>query len=129
MGQLKIKRGDIFRIKVDAGAEQTFLVIQNDIGNRYCQSVMAVPLTRNVRARSLFFALTVQGNSITGLEQDYAALFFQIRTLARERFDAGSRLGTLDNKAILKMDEMLKLSLGLSTLQQLEDRFNRRKSS
>lgn len=129
MGKAKIKRGDIFRLKLDAGGEQTFLVIQNDIGNRYCQSVMAVPLTRNVRARSLFFALIVQGNSITGLEQDYAALFFQIRTLARERFDPGSRLGCLDRKSLAKMDEMLKLSLGLSTLQQLEDRFNRRKSS
>jgi len=128
-GKFEIHRGDIFRIQVESGGLQTFLVVQNDIGNRYCQSIMAVPLTKNVRARKLFFTMLVEGTSVSGLEQDYAALFFLIRTLGKDKFTSESRLGRLDRKGVSMMDEILKLSLGLSALQQLEDRLNSRKTS
>jgi len=73
--------------------------------------------------------MLIEGNSVTGLEQDYVALFFLIRTLDKDRFNKFSKIGRLDSKYISKMDEILKLSLGLSTLQQLETRLNNRKTS
>jgi len=125
----RIRRGDIYRFRVEGGKFQTFLVIQNDIGNKYCQSVIVIPLTANLRSRKLFFTMLIEGNSVTGLEQDYVALFFLIRTLDKDRFNKFSKIGRLDSKYISKMDEILKLSLGLSTLQQLETRLNNRKTS
>ena len=43
-----IRRGDIFNINLGnsfKNLRRPVLVIQNDIGNKYCQSVIVVPLT------------------------------------------------------------------------------------
>jgi mRNA interferase MazF len=129
MGRVVIKRGDIFRIRSEQNSEQTYLVIQNDIGNRFCSSVIVVPLTQNLRSRRLFFSMLIEGNLLTGLEKDYVALFQQIRTLSKEHFSTEGKLGSLDTKSIARMDDLIKLSIGLSTLQQLEDRYRSKKTS
>ncbi len=129
MGRVVIKRGDIFRLPSEQDCGQAYLVIQNDIGNRFCPSVIVVPLTQNLRSRKLFFSMLIEANPVTGLEKDYVALFQQIRTLSKEHFTTKAKLGSLDVKSIARMDEILKLSIGLSTLQQLEDRHRRQKTS
>ncbi|MDA8441690.1 MAG: type II toxin-antitoxin system PemK/MazF family toxin [Peptococcaceae bacterium] len=119
-----VRRGEIYNCQLANGAEQKFLVIQNDIGNKYCESLIVVPLTKNMRSRRLLFSLVIEGNAISGLDQDHVALFFHIRTLNKDRFGRHNRLGWLDYHALQCMDAMLELSLGLSTLQRLETRFN-----
>jgi mRNA interferase MazF len=123
----RIRRGDVFLVNLGASTdgkrvECPVLVIQNDIGNRLCESVIVVPLTPDVRAKRLWFGVLVEGNPGTGLRCDCVALFSQIRTLEKNRFHPEGRLGRIGPEAMAKVNEAIKISLGLSTLQQLQTR-------
>lgn len=132
--RFRIRRGDIFL--VDLGQDPTgrrlecpVLVIQNDIGNRLCDSVIVVPLIESTKAKRLFFGVSVEGHPGTGLKNDHVALFTQIRTLDKSRFHPEGRLGRLGPEAITKVNEAIKISLGLSTLQELQTQARNRKTS
>lgn len=128
--QWRIKRGDIYNIVLghDRQAkplERPVLVVQNDIGNRLCGSVIVVPMTPLLHAGKVLFAITIPGNNATGLDKDYVALFSQIRTLDKERFGRENLLGHISVKLRQEINEALEISLGLSALQELEDRMNK----
>jgi len=120
-----IRRGDIFNINLGnnfTNLQRPVLVIQNDIGNKYCQSVIVVPLTTLKKVKKLLFSVPIPANSKTGLKEEHIALFSQIRTLQKERFTNDSYLGRIDAETLHKVDEAIMLSLGLSTLQKLQDK-------
>ncbi|NLL19116.1 MAG: type II toxin-antitoxin system PemK/MazF family toxin [Clostridia bacterium] len=123
-----IKRGDLFSLRLGTGHEdgldyyRPVLVIQNDIGNRYCNSVIVVPLSYKLRGKHLFFGVLINSTPETGLVQDAVALLSQIRTVEKSYFSNDNYIGKVDRPTMEKVDECLALSVGLSTLQKLQNR-------
>lgn len=131
MSELKsktsIRRGDLFTIILGKDennneSRRPVLIIQNDIGNRYCNSVIVVPLSYKLRAKNLFFGVLVEGNSKTGLFEDQVALLSQIRTVQKSVFSNDNYLGRVDGETMEKIDHALALSVGLSNIQKLQSR-------
>ncbi|NLC77847.1 MAG: type II toxin-antitoxin system PemK/MazF family toxin [Clostridia bacterium] len=122
-----INRGDLFSLRLGTNEDgrdyyRPVLVVQNDIGNRYCNSVIVVPLSYKLRGKHLFFGVLIKSTPETGLLQDAVALLSQIRTVEKSCFSNDNYLGRVDRKTMEKIDECLSLSLGLSTLQKLQNR-------
>ncbi len=125
--KVSIRRGDIFLLslgcdKKGRSVQRPVLVIQNDIGNRFCSSVIVVPLILEISAKKLLFSLTIKANSMTGLTSNHLAVFSQIRTVDKSWFSNDCYLGRLGEEEKFQMDKAIELSLGLSTLQKLENR-------
>ncbi|MGF7185355.1 mRNA interferase MazF [Desulfitispora alkaliphila] len=122
-----IQRGEIYQVSLGKTADgqelnRPVLVIQNDVGNRLYDSTIVVPLSPKVQAKRLFVSVIAPADHTTGLKEEHVALFFQIRTLSKEKFNYENYLGKVDNSTIWKVDEAIKLSLGLSTLQWIDNR-------
>jgi mRNA interferase MazF len=119
-----IERGDIYLIELNGAAgekiRQPVLVIQNDVGNRFCQSVIVVPLFPNLRLKHLLLGVMIKAGGGNGLATDHIALFTQIRTIDKSFFHRDNYLGQLDRMVMRRVDEAIKLSLGLSTVQRLQ---------
>jgi mRNA interferase MazF len=126
-----IERGDIYLLEFDGSDEipikQSVLVIQNDIGNRFCQSVIVVPLFPNLQLKHLLLGVLVKAGGGNGLPTDHVALFTQIRTIDRSLFNRDNYLGQADRRVMRRADEAIKLSLGLSTVQSLQSKQQLRK--
>ena len=106
-----IKRGDIFYADLSPiiGSEQDgirpVLVIQNDTGNKYSPTVITVPKKKN----SLPVHVPLSGTEV--LPKESMILTEQIRTLDRRRLK--KYLGSLDNEIMDKVNEALKISMGV----------------
>lgn len=121
-----IERGDIYLLELDGGCSakirQHVLVVQNDIGNRFCQSVIVVPLFPNLQLKHLLLGVLIKAGGGNGLPTDHVALFTQIRTIDKSFFNSDNYLGQLDRVVMRRVDEAIKLSLGLSTVQRLQNK-------
>ncbi|MDH7578969.1 MAG: type II toxin-antitoxin system PemK/MazF family toxin [Bacillota bacterium] len=120
-----IERGDIFLLELGSDVQeeeikQPVLVIQNDIGNRFCNSVIVVPLFPNIQLKSLLLGVLLEARGGVGLATDHVALFTQIRTVDKACFRKDNFLGRPDAQVMERVDEAIKLSLGLSTIQRLQ---------
>ncbi len=119
---LLIERGDIYLLEI-GGQErrkQPVLVIQNDIGNRFCNSIIVVPLLPNLRLKTLLLGVLLTAGGSNGLPADHIALLSQIMTVDKSYFRRDNFIGRPDEKTLERVDEAIKLSLGLSTIQHLE---------
>jgi mRNA interferase MazF len=119
------ERGDIYLLQLGSDSsgnkiKQSVLVIQNDIGNRYCSSIIVVPLYPNLELKKLLLGVLLPAGGSNGLATDHVALFTQIRTVERSYFRQDNFLGRPDAKTMLRVDEAIKLSLGLSTVQRIQ---------
>lgn len=123
---LRIRRGDIYLVNLgdtnNKNLTRPVLVIQNDIGNRYCPTIIVVPLLEDTKLKKLFISVLIKAEPRIGINQDYIALLSQVRTIDKSFFNQKNYLGHLDIKNMEKVDKALEISLGLSTLQKLEDR-------
>lgn len=120
-----IERGDIYLIELTTadsskGVKRPVLVIQNDIGNLYCNSVIIVPLFLNVSLKKMLLAVEIKAGGGNGLARDHIAPFTQIRTIDKTLLDRKNYLGQIDKGVMKRVDEAIKLSLGLSTVQRLQ---------
>ncbi len=125
--KLSIRRGDIFLIELGYDSQgnnikRPVLVIQNDIGNRFCNTVIVVPLIIETEIKKLFFSVSIKASHKTGLTKNHVAIFSQIRTLEKSLFSNDSYLGRITEDVMRKMDRAIEISLGLSVLQKLENR-------
>lgn len=115
MSKKSIKRGDIYSVDFEPvrGAEQgrvrPAVVIQNDIGNRFSPTIIVAAITTGKHAR---FDVNVEVKALEGgLTADSLVLLNQIRTVDKSRL---SRYwGQLTPETMTKVDEALKISLGL----------------
>lgn len=115
-----VERGDIYLL--DLGVLQPVLVIQNDIGNRWCNTLIVVPLFPDLKLKKLMLGVVLEACGSNGLPQDHVALFSQIRTVDKQLFHKDNYLGRPSAAEMERVDQAIKLSLGLSTVQRLQTR-------
>jgi len=109
------RRGDVFTVDFEPvrGREQgkvrPALVVQNNIGNQYSPTIIVAAITSGARAR---YDVNVEIKAPEGgLSKDSLVLLHQIRTIDKSRL--GRRWGHLSEESMTRVDEALKISLGL----------------
>ena len=113
---MQINRGDIFYAYLGQtlGSEENgyrpVLVVQNDIGNRYSPTVIVLPLS----SRKKKYLPVHIGCNEDFLPKNSVILAEQIRTIDRKRLDV--YLGKTDEITMRKVDNALKISLGIEEL-------------
>lgn len=110
-----IKRGDIFYADLGpvVGSEQDgirpVLIIQNDLGNKYSPTVIAVAITTKMKPKLPTHIPISKGKF--GLSKDSIILIEQVRTLDKSRLK--EKIGSLDNETLNKVKTALKISLNI----------------
>ncbi|MBE6081483.1 MULTISPECIES: type II toxin-antitoxin system PemK/MazF family toxin [Tissierellales] len=113
-----IKRGDIFYadlspvIGSEQGGVRPVLVVQNDIGNRYSPTIIIAAITSQINKAKL--PTHVEINAEYGLPRDSVVLLEQIRTIDKKRLR--EKIGRFSDEMMVKVDECIKISLGLVDL-------------
>ena len=116
---LDIKRGYLYYADLSpvVGSEQggvrPVLIIQNDIGNKYSQTVIVAAITSQINKAKLPTHIEISAHEY-GLNKDSVILLEQIRTIDKKRLR--EKIGCLDKNMMLKVDNSLQISLGLFTL-------------
>lgn len=110
-----IRRGDIVWAELSpvVGSEQgglrPVLILQNDIGNEFSQTVLASVLTKQQK-KNLPTHVYLDKRKYS-LREDSWVLLEQIRTLDKWRIQ--SKISALDSDKISEIDRKLKISLGI----------------
>jgi len=114
------KRGEIYLTALDPALGREIrktrpaLVIQNDVSNRLSDISMVAPITSTVRFPLSPVHVLLAGDENTGLSVTSVALLNQIRAVDRLRFI--KHLGVVDAQTLERIDEAIKISLGLVRL-------------
>jgi len=114
---IEVKRGDVWLVNLDPtiGHEikksRPAVIIQNDFGNKYSPITIIAPITSQKIEKIYPFEVLLTNKF---LDKDSKALLNQIRAIDRIRLI--KRLGKLDADALKKIDEAIKISLGLIVL-------------
>lgn len=111
----QIRRGDIFTVDFEParGSEQgkrrPALIIQNDVGNRYSPTTIVAAITTGDNAKyPTNVAIKVPEG---GLRNNSIILLNQMLTIDKSRL--GRHWGRVTPETMQKMDEAIKISLGL----------------
>jgi mRNA interferase MazF len=111
----QIRRGEVWLANLDPtqGSEQAgtrpVIIFQDDIVSQFSTTVIAIPLTTNLRRASLPICMVIeQGDG--GLAENSVALCFQIRVLDKTRLIR--KLGQLRTETITQLEEVVLLTLG-----------------
>lgn len=113
---MDVKRGFIFYADLSpvVGSEQggfrPVLVIQNNVGNKYSPTVIVAAITSHIEKAKLPTHVELSAKE-HGLEKDSVILLEQVRTIDKQRLQ--QKITELDEKVMAKVDEALKISLGL----------------
>ena len=111
------KRGEIYFADLDpvVGSEQggvrPVLIIQNDMGNRYSPTVIVLAITSRMGKTKLPTHVVIPAGE-SGLQKDSLILAEQVRTLEKRRM--GRRVGQLPEELMRRVDDAMRLSLGIS---------------
>lgn len=111
----EIMRGDVYFADLDPsiGSEQhgcrPVVIIQNNVGNRYCPTVIVAPLTTIIKKTNMPTHVIVEN---IGKKRESLVLLEQIRTLDKSRLD--NCIDHLDDETMTRIDKALCVSLGLA---------------
>ena len=114
------RRGEIYLTALDPtlGREiqktRPALIIQNDVSNRLSEITIVAPITSTVRFPLSPVHVLLAADQTTGLSVTSVALFNQIRAVDKVRLI--KRLGSVDDETLERVDEAIKISLGLIRL-------------
>jgi len=114
------KRGEIYLTSLDPALGREIrktrpaLVIQNDVSNRLSEITIMAPITSTVRFPLNPVHVLLAASQDTGLIFISVVLLNQIRAVDRVRLI--KRLGTVDDETLERVDEAIKISLGLMRL-------------
>lgn len=109
-----IKRGELYYadlspvIGSEQGGIRPVLVVQNDVGNKYSPTVIAVAITSRMNKAKL--PTHIELDTTCGLPKDSVILAEQLRTLDKQRLK--DKIGVLPPKAMEKVNNALLISLG-----------------
>ena len=115
-----VRRGELYLVAFDptVGHEiqktRPALIIQNDVGNQYSPLTIVAAVTSKVPVMSFPVEVVVEPAKAVGLKIRSAIRLDQIRTINRQRLI--KRLGSVDPTTMRKVDEAIKISLGLVEL-------------
>ncbi len=115
---MSVKRGDIWLAELNPsrGSEQAgmrpVIICQNELINPFTTTVLAIPLTTNLRRASLPSCLQISKGE-GGLASDSVALCHQLRVLDKTRLQR--RLGSLTPKTIAAIETCVLFTLGIIT--------------
>lgn len=111
-----VHRGEIYYADLSPafGSEQGGLrpvvIVQNDIGNRHAPTTIIIPLTSKLGKKPLpTHVPTTKGEA--NLSCDGIALAEQIKVIDKQRLK--TKLGCLGEETMAKINQALKVSLGL----------------
>ena len=113
-------RGQIYLVRFDptVGHEirktRPALVIQNDVGNRFSQVTIVAAITSKVSTILYPVEVPLSPNKQNGLTAPSAIHLDQIRSIDRQRLI--KLLGRIDSQTLTRVDEAMKISLGLVTI-------------
>lgn len=111
---IMIKRGELYYADLSpvVGSEQggvrPVLIVQNDVGNRYSPTIIAVAVTSQINKAKLPTHIAL--DTTCGLPKDSVILAEQVRTLDKRRLK--DKIGSLDEKAMERVNNALLVSLG-----------------
>jgi mRNA interferase MazF len=114
---IHITRGEIHLVAFDptVGHEikktRPALVIQNNVGNRYSPLTIVAAITSRVSPAAFPVEVVIEPTSANGLTVRSSIRLDQIRTVDRQRLI--TRLGQVDRNTMAKVDEAIRISLGL----------------
>ena len=114
------RRGEIYLVEFDPARGHEIkktrpaLVIQNDIGNRYSSVTIVAAITSKLSPVPYPVDVTVTPTKANGLWVQSAVQLGQIRSVDKGRLV--KRLGTLELAVMRRVDEAIKISLGLVQL-------------
>lgn len=112
---LDIKRGDIFLVNTNYDFDtkmwiiKPFVVIQNDIANKYIHTVIMMAITSMIDKPKLPTHVGLP-RELSGLENDSVALAEQVRTFDKRRLK--TKIGELDSNFMLKIQKSMLVSIG-----------------
>ena len=114
---MTVKRGEIWLANLNPtrGSEQAgtrpVLIFQNDIISKYTTTILAIPLTTNLRRASLPSCIQISRDE-GGLSSDSVALCHQLRVLDKTRLLR--KLGTVSEQTISATENCLMFTMGIS---------------
>lgn len=112
-----VRRGDVYYadlnpvIGSEQGGVRPVLVVQNDVGNKYSPTVIIAAITSQIDKAKLPTHVELAHEDF-GLEKDSVILLEQLRTIDKRRLK--EKITFLDQDIMVKVDEALKISLGLA---------------
>lgn len=114
------RRGEIYLVAFDptVGHEiqrtRPALVIQNDVSNQHSPITIVAAISSQFQTPPHPREVPIPSGSKTGLGKSSAVILNQIRSVDRARLQ--KRLGSIDAATMRKVDDALKISLGLVEL-------------
>ncbi|NLY91737.1 MAG: type II toxin-antitoxin system PemK/MazF family toxin [Firmicutes bacterium] len=114
-----VKRGDLFFANLNpvVGSEQgglrPVIILQNNIGNTYSPTTIVAAITSKIKRAKLPTHVEIK-KDYTHLDRNSVILCEQIRTIDKKRLT--EKIGELNEELMAKVDEAVKISLGLTPL-------------
>ena len=114
---MTIKRGEIWLADLNPtrGSEQAgtrpVLVFQNDVVSKFTTTILAIPLTTNLRRASLPSCVRIS-KSEGGLTSDSVLLCHQLRVLDKIRLQR--KLGSVSQETLGEVEACVMLTMGIS---------------
>ena len=114
------RRGDVYLVEFDPtrGHEirktRPAVIIQNDVSNQYSPIAIVAAISSHFGNPPHPREVLVGPGGKTGLTQPSAEILNQIRSIDRQRLL--ERIGRIDGATMLRVDDALKISLGLVEL-------------
>lgn len=119
----RINKGDIYYANMNetVGSEQSgvrpVIVVQNDIGNKYSQTVIIVPMTSQIDSKMnqpTHYYLKAFGN----IRFNSIVLTEQIRAIDKQRLI--EKIGNINYKIMQEIDEKIMIALGMKKFEKVE---------
>ena len=117
MTPMQVKRRELYFAALDpvvgseTGKTRPVLIVQNDVGNQYSPTTIVAVITEYSEKKATYPICVVIGKD-TGLKKNSIVNLSQIRTIDKRRL-IGSKLATLPDELMEKVDTALKNSLAL----------------
>ncbi|HUI80791.1 MAG TPA: type II toxin-antitoxin system PemK/MazF family toxin [Bryobacteraceae bacterium] len=114
------RRGEIYLVAFDPTASHQIrktrpaLIVQNDISNRYSPITIVAAISSQFASPPHPREVPIAPGPRTGLNQPSAVILNHIRSVDRKYLQ--KRLGMLDATTMQRVDEAIKISLGLVRL-------------
>jgi mRNA interferase MazF len=113
---MTVNRGEVWLANLNPtrGSEQAgirpVILFQNDVVSRFTTTVLAIPLTTNLRRAALPSCLQIaQGEG--GLMSDSVALCHQLRVLDKTRLQR--KLGTISEATLTALESRVLFTMGI----------------